>query len=151
LVRVAAAAEAGKPRAPSRRRSERTAHTETAGNTADEELAFILNGNTADLEEFKSQGGKLILTNGFADPRSPTLNTVAYYERSIGSQTRDSRGRRRRAKRSSAAHAGIRAAVPVERAGAVKAIAVFDSGKPVDVVFSDVSLAAVRDGLMLAR
>jgi len=33
----------------------------------------------------------------------------------------------------------------------VKAIAVFDSGKPVDVVFSDVSLAAVRDGLMLAR
>jgi hypothetical protein len=68
------------PRAPSRRRSERTAHTETAGNTADEELAFILNGNTADLEEFKSQGGKLILTNGFADPRSPTLNTVAYYE-----------------------------------------------------------------------
>ena len=52
----------------------------STSSTADEELAFILNGNTADLEEFKSQGGKLILTNGFADPRSPTLNTVAYYE-----------------------------------------------------------------------
>jgi feruloyl esterase len=56
-----------------------------------EPLAAILNANTADLEEFKSHGGKLILTHGFADPRSPTLNTVAYYERLIASQTRDGR------------------------------------------------------------
>ena len=54
-------------------------------------LAAILNANTAELEEFKSHGGKLILTHGFADPRSPTLNTVAYYERLIGSQTREDR------------------------------------------------------------
>jgi feruloyl esterase len=52
-----------------------------------EPLAAILNANTADLEEFKSHRGKLILTHGFADPRSPTLNTVAYYERLIASQT----------------------------------------------------------------
>jgi feruloyl esterase len=56
-----------------------------------EPLAAILNANTADLEEFKSHGGKLILTHGFADPRSPPLNTVAYYERLIASQTREGR------------------------------------------------------------
>jgi feruloyl esterase len=56
-----------------------------------EPLAAILNANTADLEEFKSHGGKLILAHGFADPRSPPLNTVAYYERLIASQTREGR------------------------------------------------------------
>jgi feruloyl esterase len=60
-------------------------------DTVDEELAARLNANTADLEEFNSHGGKLILAHGFADPRSPTLNTVAYYERLIASQTRDGR------------------------------------------------------------
>ena len=59
--------------------------------TVDEELAASSNANTADLEEFKSRGGKLILTHGFADPLVPTLNTVAYYERLIASQTRDGR------------------------------------------------------------
>jgi feruloyl esterase len=54
-----------------------------------EPLATILNANAVDLEEFKSHGGKLILAHGFADPRSPTLNTVDYYERLIASQTRD--------------------------------------------------------------
>jgi hypothetical protein len=52
-----------------------------------EPLAAILNANTADLGEFKSRDGKLILAHGFADPRSPPLNTVAYYERLIASQT----------------------------------------------------------------
>jgi feruloyl esterase len=36
-------------------------------DTLDEELAARSNANTADLEEFKSHGGKLILTHGFAD------------------------------------------------------------------------------------
>ena len=57
----------------------------------DEELAARLNANTADLEEFKSHGGKLIFVHGFADPRSPTLNTVAYYERLIATQIREGR------------------------------------------------------------
>ena len=39
----------------------------------------------------RSHGGKLILAHGFADPRSPTLNTVDYYERLIASQTREGR------------------------------------------------------------
>jgi feruloyl esterase len=60
-------------------------------DAVDEELAARLNANTADLEEFKSHGGKLILAHGFADPRSPTLNTVDYYERLIASQTREGR------------------------------------------------------------
>jgi feruloyl esterase len=60
-------------------------------DTVDEQLAATLNANTADLEEFKSHGGKLILAHGFADPQSPTLNTVAYYERLIASQTREGR------------------------------------------------------------
>jgi feruloyl esterase len=58
-------------------------------DTLDDAMAATLNANTADLEEFKSHGGKLILTHGFADPRVPTLNTVDYYERLIASQTRD--------------------------------------------------------------
>jgi feruloyl esterase len=52
-------------------------------DTLDDDLAAILNANTADLEEFKSHGGKLVLWQGFADPVIPTLNTVAYYERLI--------------------------------------------------------------------
>ena len=56
-------------------------------DTVDEKLAFALNANTADLEEFRSRGGKLILWHGFADPRIPTLNTIAYYERLIASRT----------------------------------------------------------------
>jgi feruloyl esterase len=56
-------------------------------DTIDEALAARLNANTADLEEFKSHGGKLILVHGFADPRVPTLDTVAYYERLIAGQT----------------------------------------------------------------
>jgi feruloyl esterase len=57
----------------------------------DDALAATVNANAADLEEFKSRGGKLILVHGFADPRLPTLNTIAYYERLIASQTRESR------------------------------------------------------------
>ena len=57
----------------------------------DEELAARMNANTADLEEFKSHGGKLILTHGVADPRLPTLNTIAYYERLIAAQMREGR------------------------------------------------------------
>ncbi len=60
-------------------------------DTLDDELAARMNANTADLEEFKSRGGKLILAHGFADPRLPTLNTIAYYERLITSQTREGR------------------------------------------------------------
>ena len=51
------------------------------------EMAAQLNANTADLEEFKSHGGKLILWHGFEDPEVPTLDTIAYYERLIASQT----------------------------------------------------------------
>jgi feruloyl esterase len=54
--------------------------------TLDDAMAARLNANTADLEEFKSHGGKLILWQGFADPRIPVLNTIAYYERLIASQ-----------------------------------------------------------------
>ncbi|HMD65110.1 MAG TPA: tannase/feruloyl esterase family alpha/beta hydrolase, partial [Stellaceae bacterium] len=60
-------------------------------DTVDDEMAARLDANTADLEEFKSHGGKLILTQGFADPEVPTLNTIAYYERLITSQTREGR------------------------------------------------------------
>jgi feruloyl esterase len=58
-------------------------------DTVDDHLAATSNANTADLEEFKSHGGKLILMHGLADPLVPTLNTVAYYGRLISSQTRD--------------------------------------------------------------
>jgi feruloyl esterase len=52
-------------------------------NMIDDALAARLNANTADLDEFKSHGGKLLLFHGFADPVVPTLNTVAYYERLV--------------------------------------------------------------------
>jgi len=57
----------------------------------DDAMAARLNANTADLEEFKSHGGKLILTHGFADSQVATLNTVAYYERLIASHTGEGR------------------------------------------------------------
>lgn len=59
--------------------------------TFDDAMAARGNANTADLEEFKSHGGKLLLFHGFADPQIPTLNTIAYYERLITSQTREGR------------------------------------------------------------
>src|SRR5262249_43032909 len=58
-------------------------------DTLDDAMAAILNANTADLQEFKSHGGKLLLYHGLADPVVPTLNTIAYYERLIASQTRE--------------------------------------------------------------
>jgi feruloyl esterase len=57
----------------------------------DDALAFTLNANAADLEEFRSHGGKLILWQGFADPVVPVLNTIAYYERLIASQMPEGR------------------------------------------------------------
>ena len=48
-----------------------------------------LNANTADLEEFRSHGGKLLLIHGFADPQVRALNTIDYYERLTTSQTRE--------------------------------------------------------------
>jgi len=67
-------------------------------DTIDDALAARLNANTADLEEFKSHGGKLLLFHGFADPQIPTLSTIDYYERLIAGQTREDRhdeGKRR--------------------------------------------------------
>jgi len=58
-------------------------------DTIDDAMAARLNANTADLQEFKSHGGKLLLFHGFADPQIPTLNTITYYERLITSQTRE--------------------------------------------------------------
>jgi feruloyl esterase len=55
------------------------------------DMAAQQNANTADLEEFRSHGGKLLLWHGFADPTNPTLDTVAYYERLIASQTKGNR------------------------------------------------------------
>jgi len=60
-------------------------------DTIDDALAARLNANTADLEEFKSHGGKLLLFHGFADPVIPTLSTIDYYERLITSQTQGRR------------------------------------------------------------
>jgi feruloyl esterase len=60
-------------------------------DTLDEAEAARSNANTADLEEFKSHGAKLIPTHGFADSDVPTLNTVSYYERLIASQAREAR------------------------------------------------------------
>jgi feruloyl esterase len=60
-------------------------------DTLDDAMAAKLNANTPDLEEFKSHGGKLLLWHGFADPEVPTLNTIAYYERLVTSETRGGR------------------------------------------------------------
>jgi feruloyl esterase len=52
------------------------------------DMAAQQNANAADLEEFRSHGGKLILWHGLEDPTNPTLDTVAYYERLIAAQAR---------------------------------------------------------------
>jgi feruloyl esterase len=48
-------------------------------DTLHDAMAARLDASTADLEEFKSHGGKLLLVHGFADPQVPTLNTSQKY------------------------------------------------------------------------
>ncbi len=52
----------------------------------DQELAPILNANSADLSAFKKAGGKLILIHGAADPIIPFTDSLIYYQRVIEAQ-----------------------------------------------------------------
>jgi feruloyl esterase len=55
-------------------------------DTVDALLAPALNANNADLNDFKSNGGKLMMYNGSADPGVPLPSEVEYYERVVQNQ-----------------------------------------------------------------
>ncbi|MEO2212727.1 tannase/feruloyl esterase family alpha/beta hydrolase [Paenibacillus amylolyticus] len=52
----------------------------------DEQLAPILNANSADLQDYKNAGGKMIMLHGTADPIIPYTDSLQYYERVIEAQ-----------------------------------------------------------------
>jgi feruloyl esterase len=103
-------------------------------DTVDEQFVAILNANTADLEEFKLHGGKLVLSHGFADPEVPTLNTIAYYERLIASQMPDGRhdaAARKEAIRRTQEFARLFLAPGVGHCGGGAGPDTFDAGTPI--------------------
>ncbi|WP_053063915.1 tannase/feruloyl esterase family alpha/beta hydrolase [Caballeronia mineralivorans] len=58
-------------------------------DTVDALLAPPLNANSADLNDFKSNGGKLIMYNGSSDPGVPLPSEIEYYERVVQDQGAD--------------------------------------------------------------
>lgn len=58
-------------------------------DTVDALLAPPLNANSADLNDFKSNGGKLIMYGGSADPGVPFPSEIEYYERVVQDQGGD--------------------------------------------------------------
>jgi feruloyl esterase len=101
----------------------------------DDALAAILNANTADLAEFKSHGGKLVIWQGLADPEVPTLNIVDYYERLIASQApgdRQEKGDRNEALRRTQEFARLFLAPGVAHCGGGAGADTFDPIIPVE-------------------
>jgi feruloyl esterase len=61
-------------------------------DTVDALVARALNANNADLNDFKSNGGKLIMYGGSADPGVPFQSEIEYYERVVQDQGGDLNG-----------------------------------------------------------
>lgn len=58
-------------------------------DTVDNLLASTLNANSADLSEFKSNGGKLMMYTGSSDPGVPFPEAIEHYERVVSQQGGD--------------------------------------------------------------
>ncbi len=58
----------------------------TTAKVTDDKLAAELNAMSADLEPFRSRGGKLLTYHGFADPVVPPLDSINYRQRLIEAQ-----------------------------------------------------------------
>jgi feruloyl esterase len=58
-------------------------------DTVDDQLAAVLNADSADLSEFREHGGKLIMYHGWADPLIPSQSSINYFN---GLVTNDSHG-----------------------------------------------------------
>jgi feruloyl esterase len=48
-------------------------------DTVDDQLAAVLNADSADLSEFREHGGKLIMYHGWADPLIPSQSSINYF------------------------------------------------------------------------
>jgi feruloyl esterase len=48
-------------------------------DTVDDQLASVLNADSADLSEFREHGGKLIMYHGWADPLIPSQSSINYF------------------------------------------------------------------------
>jgi feruloyl esterase len=58
-------------------------------DTVDDQLAAVLNADSADLSEFREHGGKLIMYHGWADPLIPSPSSINYFNALV---TNDSHG-----------------------------------------------------------
>jgi feruloyl esterase len=58
-------------------------------DTVDDQLAAVLNADSADLSEFREHGGKLIMYHGWADPLIPSQSSINYFNALV---TNDSHG-----------------------------------------------------------
>jgi feruloyl esterase len=57
-------------------------------DTVDDQLAVVLNADSADLSEFREHGGKLIMYHGWADPLIPSQSSINYFN-ALVAQGRD--------------------------------------------------------------
>jgi feruloyl esterase len=48
-------------------------------DTVDDQLAAVLNADSADLSEFREHGGKLLMYHGWADPLIPSQSSINYF------------------------------------------------------------------------
>ncbi len=48
-------------------------------DTVDDQLAAVLNADSADLGEFREHGGKLLMYHGWADPLIPSQSSINYF------------------------------------------------------------------------
>jgi feruloyl esterase len=58
-----------------------------AVDTVDDQLAAVLNANSADLGEFREHGGKLIMYHGWADPLIPSQSSINYFNALVGNDS----------------------------------------------------------------
>lgn len=55
-------------------------------DTVDDQLAKVLNADSADLSDFRQHGGKLLMYHGWADPLIPSQSSINYFNALVGSE-----------------------------------------------------------------
>jgi feruloyl esterase len=57
-------------------------------DTVDDQLAAVLNADSADLSEFREHGSKLIMYHGWADPLIPSQSSINYFNALVSNDSR---------------------------------------------------------------
>jgi feruloyl esterase len=56
-------------------------------DTVDDQLAAVLNADSADLSEFREHGGKLLMYHGWADPLIPSQSSINYFNARVANDS----------------------------------------------------------------